>query len=260
MKSKKFRVARSGPTIDGREITPEQIDQMAESYDPNLYGARVWIEHTRSMLPNGAFRAMGDVITLSAVDDGDQRALYAEVDPTDELIQLAKTRQKTYWSIEIVPDFAKTGKAYMAGLSITDSPASLSTEMIKFAIRSDKADGRLKDNLFSGIVEGSPDDLTAEDAPADDRTKSPSLFARVKDLLHGKAKADDARFDDQNQAILEITGEISAIRNGQNAFARTDDLAALRKDFVELTERLSAADSMPSRPAVSGATTTMTDC
>lgn len=257
-KTKKFRVARSGPTIDGREITPEQIDQMAASYDPQKYGARIWIEHSRSMMPDGAFRAMGDVLSLSAEADGDQRALYAEVNPTDDLIKLAKSRQKVFWSIEMQPNFAKTGKAYMSGLSITDSPASLGTEMMSFSAKS------RNDMLFSAVLEGALEDVV----PPEDKSKVPDIFARVKKLLQGRDKEHAEEFADQGKAIMALAEEVNGIRESQSGFARTADLTgatesitALRKEFSALVEKLSVTDaSSQQRPTASGKITNTTDC
>ncbi|WP_273915543.1 GPO family capsid scaffolding protein, partial [Burkholderia pseudomallei] len=44
-KTKFFRVAVEGATVDGREIKREWLTQMAKHYDPKLYGARVNVEH-----------------------------------------------------------------------------------------------------------------------------------------------------------------------------------------------------------------------
>ena len=32
------RIAQSGPCVDGREIKPEWLTQMAETYNPDTYG------------------------------------------------------------------------------------------------------------------------------------------------------------------------------------------------------------------------------
>lgn len=50
-------------------------------------------------------------------------ALFAQVEPTPELIALNKAKQKNYSSIEIDDSFADTGEAYIVGLAVTDSPA-----------------------------------------------------------------------------------------------------------------------------------------
>lgn len=263
MKIKKFRVARSGPTIDGREITPEQIDQMAASYDPEKYGARIWIEHYRSLLPDGPFKAMGDVVSVSAEADGDARVLLAEIDATPDLIKLAADRQKVFWSIEIATDFAKSGGPYMVGLSVTDSPASLGTDMLTFAVQSDKAPEEIKSHLFSEALEAA--------LPEAEPEKGASVFTRVKELLAGKDKAADARFSQVEASTLAIAEEVSALSEALAGMRETlsdfaDHLASaeafgqLRTDFDALLEQLSATDDQPPRKKASGANSNQTDC
>ena len=62
---KKFRVAVSGTTIDGREISGQMLRQAAENYDPEVWGSRVNVEHMLSRMPSSEFSAVGDVISLS---------------------------------------------------------------------------------------------------------------------------------------------------------------------------------------------------
>ncbi|AOA70850.1 GPO family capsid scaffolding protein [Stenotrophomonas rhizophila] len=73
-RSQFFRVAVEGATTDGRVIERQQIVEMAETYDPEVYGARIWVEHYRSALPDSPFRAYGDACqiatAMSAVDKG----------------------------------------------------------------------------------------------------------------------------------------------------------------------------------------------
>ncbi|MFD1949898.1 GPO family capsid scaffolding protein [Sphingomonas arantia] len=61
-----------------------------------------------------------------------RKALFAMVDATDSLVTLNRDKQKVYPSVEINPNFAGTGKAYLVGLAVTDSPASLGTELLEF--------------------------------------------------------------------------------------------------------------------------------
>lgn len=131
-----FRIAVSGQTTDGREIQREWIEQMAASYDPSVYGARINVEHMRGFMPDGDFGAYGDVLALKAetitVNGEDKLALFAQIKPNDKLKVLNAKNQKIYTSVEIDTNFAKTGKAYLVGLAVTDSPASLGTEMLTF--------------------------------------------------------------------------------------------------------------------------------
>lgn len=138
LRSKYFRVAVEGATTDGRVIERQHIADMAASYDPQLYGARIWVEHLRSLLPDGPFKAFGDVLAVKAeeIDIGGAKklALFAQIEPTDALVSMVNNdKQKLYTSIEIAPKFADTGKAYLQGLAVTDTPASLGTEMLAFA-------------------------------------------------------------------------------------------------------------------------------
>jgi hypothetical protein len=87
------------------------------------------------------FQALGDVLSLRtqtvSIEVGgktEQRlALFAEIEALDPLVAMNKAGQKLYTSIEISPNFAGTNKAYLVGLAVTDSPASLGTEMLAFA-------------------------------------------------------------------------------------------------------------------------------
>ena len=150
---KKFRIAKAGQTTDGREITVDQIQQMAKGYSPAKYGARLNIEHIRSVMPDGIFGAYGDVTALTVEVDGADTYLVAEINPTPALIALSKARQKVYFSVEIDPKFAGTGEAYLVGLACTDSPASLGTSYMQFCQQNAenplKARKQNPDNQFS---------------------------------------------------------------------------------------------------------------
>ncbi|MGE6118870.1 GPO family capsid scaffolding protein, partial [Aeromonas salmonicida] len=64
--------------------------------------------------------------------EGEKRlALFVQIDPTPELVELNKKRQKVFTSVEIHPNLNEKG-AYLMGLAVTDSPASLGTEMLQF--------------------------------------------------------------------------------------------------------------------------------
>ncbi|MCW3700793.1 GPO family capsid scaffolding protein [Burkholderia cenocepacia] len=68
-KTKFFRVAVEGATVDGREIKREWLTQMAKNYNRELYSARLNIEHLKGWAPLSAtnpFGAYGDVIALKA--------------------------------------------------------------------------------------------------------------------------------------------------------------------------------------------------
>src|SRR5471032_3151566 len=103
-KAKRFRICVEGATTDGRAITREWISQMASGYDPKVYGARINLEHIKSVLPESSFRAYGDVTACYAeeITEGalaGKLALFAEIDPTPDLVSMNKARQKVYTSV-----------------------------------------------------------------------------------------------------------------------------------------------------------------
>jgi hypothetical protein len=224
-KSKFFRVAVEGATVDGREIKREWLTQMAKHYNPELYSARLNVEHIKGYAPmsqNYPFGAYGDVIALKAaeIEDGPLKgkmALYAQIDPTNELVALSKRRQKIFTSIEVNPDFADIGEAYLVGLAATDDPASLGTEALQFA-------ARRSSNLFSAACETSIE--------FEDESESTSLLSIVKAMFARNRATDDQRDTDVRRAIEEVAGFAS--QQGR-------DLAALRVDLTAAQEDAAAA-------------------
>jgi hypothetical protein len=64
--SKFFRIGVEGDTCDGREIDANDIKQMAQHYSAKVRGARINLEHIKSVLPTSDFRRYGDVVELKA--------------------------------------------------------------------------------------------------------------------------------------------------------------------------------------------------
>ena len=121
------RIAQSGPCVDGREIKPEWLTQMAETYNPDTYTALLWPEHRRWA---GNF---GHVLELRAEDADGVVTLSGRLCPNDRYIYENTRNQGLFFSIEVTENFAQTGKAYLTGLGVTDSPASLGTSMMRFS-------------------------------------------------------------------------------------------------------------------------------
>lgn len=181
-KTKTFRVAVEGDTVDGRIIERSWLVDAAQTYNRDTYGARVNMEHIRGITADKPFKAYGDVLSLSTEEieltlagkKVKKLALNAEIEATDELVAMNTDKQKIYTSIEIQPNFANTGKAYLVGLAVTDSPASLGTEVLNFALKNPGAirsgpQPQQPGNLFSIGLETSFELATGEVAtpPAD---------------------------------------------------------------------------------------------
>ncbi|WP_313364503.1 GPO family capsid scaffolding protein [Pseudomonas sp.] len=260
-RSKFFRVAVEGATTDGRTIERQWLVDAAETYNPNTYGARVWLEHFRSALPDGPFKAYGDVVALKTeeveIAGKKKLALFAQIEPTADLIALNKARQKIYTSIEIRPKFADTGRAYLDGIAVTDTPASLGTEMLTFSAQHPDANplkGRKNDpdNLFSEAIE-----IAFEfEEITDSESKVAGLFSRVMEALgksKDKAVKDDAQFSELTEAIEALATHAKEQGEAftEEVAARTDlveKITKLTTDFNDLVKRLGDTEDHSQKP------------
>lgn len=274
-KSKFFRVAVEGATTDGRNIERAWIEQMAKNFDPKKYGARVWLEHYRGIAPDGLFKAYGDVLAVKAeeveIDGKKKMALFAQIEPQPDLVAMNKAKQKIYTSAEIHPKFADSGEAYLTGLAVTDSPASLGTDVLTFAQQHPTVNplaGRKShpDTLFTEAIEAA---LEFETAVVDDGTaaKFSATIKGVIEKLTGKGKTDDARFAE----VLGAFEQMGSVFSDQaNQFAaqqgvivelgkKLDTLSTKHADLVKKLEGTPANHSQ--RPAATGGSgKDQTDC
>jgi hypothetical protein len=210
--SKFFRIGVEGDTCDGRIISASDIQEMAETFDPRVYGCRINLEHLRGLLPDGVFKRYGDVVELKAekIDDDSalngKWALFAKITPTDDLIAMNKAAQKVYTSMEIQPNFANTGKCYLVGLAVTDDPASLGTEYLEFC-RNAKHNPlqRFKANPENVFSVATLAELEFEDVPD---TVLNSLADKVKAIFSRKQVSDDARLNDVHEAVTTVSEHV----------------------------------------------------
>lgn len=198
MKSKKFRIASEGQTIDGRKITRDQITQMGSNYNrEGKYGARVWQEHFRGLIDSefSPFNAHGDVLSTEWKEEDGKAVLYGDVEPLPSLIKMNERGQKIFFSIEMDPDFAGTGEAYLVGLAVTDSPASTGTEPMKFSAL--KTEEKI---MFSSFAEAELELFEEEEKP--------TLLEQVKTMLSRQKTTSDADFDAFSK---DVKGAVEAI-------------------------------------------------
>ncbi|MGX6032115.1 GPO family capsid scaffolding protein, partial [Escherichia coli] len=125
-------IATSGPTADGREIDPQWLIDAAETYSRNTYTAMLWPWHTDDYASRQFTNNLGEVDALKVETEGDKVKLYARLIPNRFLIEANSYGQKLFTSAELAGNFAKSGRDYLLGVAVTDIPASLSTEKIRF--------------------------------------------------------------------------------------------------------------------------------
>ncbi|HHZ6989556.1 GPO family capsid scaffolding protein [Klebsiella michiganensis] len=268
---KKFRVAVSGNTVDGREIQPQHLRDAAANYSQEVYGARVNIEHYLSMYPGSDFGAMGDVAALSTEDITEgplagRTALYAEIEPSDRMVQMTNKGEKIYSSIELHPQFALNGKAYVVGLAMTDTPASLGTERLKFAAQNRVSvmafnNQQAEPPMFTEAIEAEVIEMTAQ--RSDEGTK---WYSRVMGIISKGQKTDDQRFSQMHQVVEAVAQSQSEQIDQFNAaeLERQQDKAAIQKlttDLAALRQQLEGTDGNFSQrqPANGGANAQLAD-
>lgn len=221
------RVATSGKTADGRTIEAQDLRDMAEAYNPALYTATIWYEHIRYV---GSF---GTVTELKAEDLEDGKvALFAKLQPNDRLLALNKEAQKLFTSIEIQPEFADTGKAYLAGLAVTDEPASLGTEPLHFSRRAEKG------NYFANLEPLG--ELIA--APDTDEAAALSFFTRLFSALGKGGPESPATPKDESTPMDPKTVQAFA--------AAVDKLGTVATSLETSAATFAAKPTEPEKPAV----------
>ncbi len=245
LKSKPFRIAVAGATTDGRVIEGDWLKQMAANYNPEKYMARINCEHFRGILPNGEFKAFGNVVALTTetvkIDDEDKLALMATIEPTTDLIELNRKGQKIFTSMEVDTSFADSDEAYLVGLAVTDSPASLGTEMLQFAAgqkdNNPLADRKQKpENLFSAATEV---DLEF----ADEST----LVDRLKELFKSNKKQQnqqDDKNEDFSEAVAVLSSEYNFISNGFIIESMFDEAYEPADRVIDRTSQRRALDGI----------------
>lgn len=127
-KSEPICILTAGPTIDGRDITQKIIDDIADTYDPHKYAARINDDHSSLSWKGGT--------VLSVEKRGAE--LWAEIKPNSHLLRNIENGQLLHTSCEFYEDFASTGRAYLTGLAFTDEPASLGTTQVHLSAKAEE--------------------------------------------------------------------------------------------------------------------------
>lgn len=252
---KRFRVAREGQTVDGRAISRQHILEMANTYDPIEYTARINCEHSNSwMLDSTSYPSLGDVIGVDAQLDtykinGQEvqlMGLYATLSALPVLVEANKQGKKIFTSIEFYPKFADTNQAYLVGLAITDTPASRGVEPLKFTTAN-------KNSLFSepqeltlmtnqtnqsqtttegqSPTEQSPVPTTTPQPPAENHNKAEDGFLQKMANLFNKKS--DGMSQAEQDMVLQTFGKIN-----EKVEANTTANAQLLEKFTTLSEQV----------------------
>lgn len=202
--TKFVKVAQSGPTVDGRNIDPQWLRDMAEIYDPALYRAKIWPDHLRWG------NNYGSVVALKSEEKDGLVSLYASFAPNAQYLLSNQYDQKLSFSIEVLENFAGTGKFYLGGLGVTDSPSSLGTDELKFSRRASY------NGQGARIFAGEPVDAScfSTDAAANDSAEAPSWFTTfINKFFHNEEPPmDQKQFDAMNKRMEGLEGQLGEIK------------------------------------------------
>ena len=232
---KRFRVAREGQTVDGRELNRQEIQDMADTYNPQHYAGRINIEHFAGWSPEPPFNAHGDIIKVEAVEEDGKLCLYNTISALPNFVAMNKNGQKIYPSIEFYRNFAGTNKAYQVGLGMTDQPASLGTQAVKFS-----------SNQFSLRTQPDSEIYMSLTAPTEQSNSVPTdqkgFFEQLKTMLSPSQPKPAAQPDDFQAVVTQ--GLVTAL-NG----------------ITELNEKFKTLNSVPAEviPPVTAPVTQTTE-
>ena len=216
-KEKRFRVAREGQLVDGRELTAQYIQEMADTYNPENYAGRINIEHLSGWSPEPPFNAYGDILSAEAVKENNLLCLYCTISALPNLIKLNKDGQKLYPSIEFYANFAGTGKAYLVGLGLTDNPASLGTEPLKLSSSRHALRTQPTSEIYMSLNEEQPEKNDSNNG----------LMQQLKQALSTFNSGEKQPKNDEKQLLATTC----------------DAVVMLCNEFKEVKERLSAVEN-----------------
>lgn len=249
-----FCIGQSGHTADGREIKPEWLTQAAAKYNLATYTARLNVEHYRSLYPGSELSGYGDVLALKTEEDNGTVKLLAQIDPTDKMIELNQKREKIFTSMELDINFANSQEAYLVGLAITDSPASLGCSALKFT-----ASQANPNNFLSEYCEMTEKATTTANTPTIEQTEAlntasaTNLFTGLLAKMFGESKVQEATpepVQDYGNKVKSIEDELQAAAKLFTAQAQTvsqlqTDYDQLAQKFTALTDKLEQLETNP---------------
>ncbi|WP_140920176.1 GPO family capsid scaffolding protein [Limnobaculum xujianqingii] len=228
-----IRIATEGETVDGRVIEAQWLIDMAETYDPNVYTAMLWPEHERW------YGSCGEVLELhSEPVDGLQR-LFAKMCPSVDLIRANQNGQLLFCSIEPTEtlNFRGTGKPYLEGLGVTNEPASIGTERMRFKSKKNgRIYGALEPLVISEVTEGT--NVTAKQKTKEAGKKSTFLrLFNIQDDTPEPETEGDKSVEEKLTAIAEVLADLlTRVEKLETDKADTADVEKIEEAVTDIEE------------------------
>ncbi|EGE0612966.1 phage capsid protein, partial [Escherichia coli] len=177
-------------------------------------------------------------------------ALYAEIEPTERMKQLVADGKKIYSSIELHPQFSVNGRAYLVGLAMTDTPASLGTERLKFTAQQRQA--VMTFNSVQGEAPLISEAIESEivEMAEQRQEEGTQWFNRVMGIIGRGRKADDASFSRIQEAVEGVATSQADIIDRFNVLETRHQqdrqkITSLTTELAALKEKLRTQDGDP---------------
>jgi|GEM_PF-407363 len=213
--------ATEGATVDGRTITKAWIQEMADTYSLDEYTAVIWPEHFRSNWGPFEGKNWGTVDEVKASKKGGKLRLFVKLTANSYLLDANKDGQKLFMSIEPNTDFKGSGKCYLQGLAVTDSPASTGTTRLKFSMGENEVEhdySHLETLHSTDFIFTNKDQATNSSKEAQAKslfTQLLNLFSTPLSTTQEAAEAsDNAEDEPMNEKQFEtLMGTVNGISN-----------------------------------------------
>ena len=243
-------VATEGDTVDGRKLERQWLIDAAELYDAQLYAALIWPEHCKDY---GNFGEVLEVMYHEG-DDGLVR-LFVKLCPNQYLLEANHYGQLIFFSVELTPDgnWRNTGRTYLEGLAVTDTPASVGTTRLRFSKRNKSQPGyygctitragrieqvnKMKKDWQSwfGIKPKNFEEQPPEETPGED-DKLQVLANALNDL-----ESRVAAIEEKLNSTAEDVEAIADVVDTQEFATLRDSLPQIIKNFGKLDKKVTPA-------------------
>lgn len=254
--------ATEGATIDGRTITKQWIEDMAELYSVTEYAALIWPEHKRSQWSQFEGKNWGTVDEVKAEKRAGKYRLLVKLTPNKYLLSANADGQKLFLSIEPDPDYCGQGRCYLKGLAVTDSPASTGTTRLKFSTNSEHEYSQLEELDLSDVVKGDHSLIASAFSTLANFFSSggqlPQIEIKPSDTEEDEEPMNKEQFNQVIGKLDDIETKQTALEEKQTAFAsqveqfsihdktepdpkpggEADDENITAEQFGQLTEKL----------------------
>lgn len=233
--------ATEGATInDGRTITKQWIEEIAENYSIDEYTALIWPEHFRSSWGPFDGKNWGSVDKVKKGYKGGKLRLFVKLTANSYLLDANEDDQKLFMSIEPEPNYADTGKCYLIGLAVTDSPASTGTTRLKFSMgeKEIEQDASQLEELNRGDFIFSTNQTTPNEQQ---KTKqAQSLFSQLIKLFSNDTnQAEQQQGEDDDMTEAQFNALMDKLDGTDQKFTSLED------KFKTLEEKVNTFSSSP---------------